>query len=120
MKCREEGRINNVACLVAVRVNGDGRREILGLDVVADEDGAGLRFLRSLRARGLKGVELVISDAHPGLKEAIASVLRGAARQRWRSHFIRNLLTKVPKAAHGIVATFVRRRSSPLPLSRKN
>jgi putative transposase len=76
MKCREEGRINNVACLVAVGVNGDGRREILGLDVVADEGGAGwLAFLRSLRARGLKGVELVISDAHPGLKDAIASVL---------------------------------------------
>jgi putative transposase len=109
MKCREEGRINNVACLVAVGVNADGRREILGLDVVADEDGAGwLAFLRSLRARGLKGVELVISDAHPGLKDAIASVLRGAAWQRCRTHFIRNLLTKVPKAAHGIVATFVR------------
>ena len=109
VKCREDGRIANVACLVAVGVNGEGRREILGLDVVADEDGAGwLAFLRSLRARGLKGVELVISDAHPGLKDAIASVLRGAAWQRCRTHFIRNLLTKVPKAAHGLVATFVR------------
>src|SRR4051812_22812193 len=109
VKCRENGRIVNVACLVGVGVNGDGRREILGLDVVADEDGAGwLAFLRSLRARGLKGVELVISDAHPGLKDAIASVLRGAAWQRCRTHFIRNLLTKVPKAAHGLVATFVR------------
>ena len=109
VKCREDGRIVNVACLVAVGVNGDGRREILGLDVVAEEDGAGwLAFLRSLRARGLKGVELVISDAHPGLKDAIASVLRGAAWQRCRTHFIRNLLTKVPKAAHGLVATFVR------------
>ncbi|HUH94357.1 MAG TPA: IS256 family transposase [Casimicrobiaceae bacterium] len=109
VKCREDGRIVNVACLVAVGVNGDGRREILGLDVVAEEDGAGwLAFLRSLRARGLKGVELVISDAHAGLKDAIASVLRGAAWQRCRTHFIRNLLTKVPKAAHGIVATFVR------------
>jgi len=57
---------------------------------------------------GLKGVELVISDAHPGLKDAIASVLRGAAWQRCWTHFIRNLLTKVPKAAHGLVATFVR------------
>jgi putative transposase len=109
VKCRENGRIVNVACLVGVGVNGDGRREILGLDVVADEDGAGwLAFLRSLRARGLKGVELVISDAHSGLKDAIASVLRGAAWQRCRTHFIRNLLTKVPKAAHGLVATFVR------------
>jgi transposase-like protein len=109
VKCRENGRIVNVACLVGVGVNADGRREILGLDVAADEDGAGwLAFLRSLRARGLKGVELVISDAHPGLKDAIASVLRGAAWQRCRTHFIRNLLTKVPKVAHGLVATFVR------------
>ncbi len=109
VKCREDGRIVNVACLIAVGVNADGRREILGLDVVADEDGAGwLAFLRSLRARGLKGVELVISDAHPGLRDAIASVLRGAGWQRCRTHFIRNLLTKVPKAAHGLVATFVR------------
>lgn len=109
VKCREEGRIVNVACLVASGVNRDGRREILGLDVVTGEDGAGwLAFLRGLRARGLKGVELVISDAHPGLKDAIASVLRGAAWQRCRTHFVRNVLTKVPKAAHGIVATFVR------------
>jgi len=109
LKCREEGRIVNVACLVGVGVNSDGRREILGFDVVTGEDGAGwLAFLRGLRARGLKGVELVISDAHPGLKDAIAAVLRGAAWQRCRTHFVRNLLTKVPKAAHGLVATFVR------------
>jgi putative transposase len=109
MKSRESGRIANVACLVAVGVNGDGRREVLGLEVVTVEDGAGwLAFLRSLRARGLKGVELVISDAHPGLRDAIASVLRGASWQRCRTHFIRNLLTKVPKQAHGLVATFVR------------
>jgi len=109
MKCREEGRIVNVACLIAVGVNKDGRREVLGFDVVTAEDGAGwLAFLRGLRARGLKGVELVISDAHPGLKDAIASVLRGAAWQRCRTHFMRNLLTKVPKSAQGLVATFVR------------
>jgi len=109
LKCREGGRIVNVACLVAVGVNDDGRREILGLDVVTAEDGAGwLAFLRGLRARGLRGVELVVSDAHPGLKDAIASVLRGAAWQRCRTHFIRNLLTRVPKVAHGIVATYVR------------
>ena len=109
MKCREEGRIVNVACLIAVGVNQDGRREVLGFDVVTAEDGAGwLAFLRGLRARGFKGVELVISDAHPGLKDAIASVLRGAAWQRCRTHFMRNLLTKVPKSAQGLVATFVR------------
>src|SRR5512138_3370075 len=109
MKCREGGRIVNVACLVAVGVNDDGRREILGLDVVTAEDGAGwLAFLRGLKARGLKGVELVVSDAHAGLRDAISSVLRGASWQRCRTHFIRNLLTRVPKAAHGIVATYVR------------
>jgi putative transposase len=108
-KCREGGRVANVAGLVAVGVNEEGRREILGLDVVTGEDGAGwLAFLRSLKARGLKGVELVISDAHAGLKDAIASVLRGATWQRCRTHFMRNLLTRVPKAAQGLVATLVR------------
>ncbi len=109
LKCREGGRIVNVACLVGVGVNDDGRREILGLDVVTAEDGAGwLAFLRGLKARGLRGVELVVSDAHAGLRDAISSVLRGASWQRCRTHFIRNLLTRVPKAAHGIVATYVR------------
>lgn len=108
-KCREAGRIVNVAGLVAVGVNGDGRREVVGLDVVTGEDGAGwLAFLRGLKARGLKGVELVISDAHPGLRDAIAAVLRGAAWQRCRTHFMRNLLVRVPKAAQSLVATFVR------------
>ena len=109
MKCREAGRVVNVACLVAVGVNEDGRREILGLDVVTAEDGAGwLAFLRGLRARGLKGVKLVVSDAHPGLRDAIDSVLRGAVWQRCRTHFVRNLLTRVPKVAHPIVASYVR------------
>ena len=105
---RENGRTVNVACLAGVGVNGDGRREIPGLDVVADEAGAGwLAFLRSLGARGPKASSWYLRRA-PGLKDAIASVLRGAAWQRCRTHFIRNLLTKVPKAAHGLVATFVR------------
>jgi transposase-like protein len=109
MKCREGGRIVNVACLVAVGVNDDGRREVLGLDVVTAEDGAGwLAFLRGLKARGLKGVKLVVSDAHQGLRDAIDSVLRGASWQRCRTHFVRNLLTRVPKAAHPLVATYVR------------
>lgn len=108
-KCREGGRIVNVAGLVAVGVNDEGRREVLGLDVVASEDGAGwLAFLRSLKARGLAGVELVVSDAHTGLRDAIASVLTGASWQRCRTHFMRNLLTRVPKAAQGLVATLVR------------
>jgi len=108
-KCREGGRIANVAGLVAVGVNDDGRREVLGFDVVTVESGAGwLAFLRSLKARGLKGVELVISDAHPGLRDAIGSVLRGASWQRCRTHFMRNLLVRVPKAAQSLVATLVR------------
>lgn len=108
-KCREGGRIANVAALVAVGVNEEGRREVLGLDVVTSEDGAGwLAFLRGLKARGLRGVELVISDAHAGLKDAIHSVLRGASWQRCRTHFMRNLLTKVPKSTQPFVATLVR------------
>lgn len=109
IKCREGGRIVNVACLVAVGVNEEGRREVLGVDVVTTEDGAGwLAFLRSLKARGLRGVELCISDAHTGLKEAIASVMPGASWQRCRTHFMRNLLMRVPKAAQPMVATMVR------------
>lgn len=109
IKCREAGRIVNVATLVAVGVSEDGQREVLGLDVASSEDGAGwLSFLRSLKARGLKGVELVISDAHPGLKDAIASVLTGATWQRCRTHFMRNLLVQVPKPAQSLVATLVR------------
>jgi transposase-like protein len=108
-KCREGGRIVNVAGLVAVGTNEEGQREILGLDVVTTEDGAGwLAFLRGLTARGLKGVELVISDAHPGLKDAIQSVLRGATWQRCRTHLMRNLLTTVPRGLQSFVATLVR------------
>lgn len=77
----------SVAALIATAVNADGRREILGLDVVTGENGAGwLAFLRDLVERGLSGTELVISDAHPGLKDAIASVLPGASWQRCRTH----------------------------------
>ena len=108
-KVREGGRIVNVALVVATGVNGDGHREILGLDLITTEDGAGwTAFLRGLVARGLYGVALVISDAHAGLVDAIGSVLPGASWQRCRVHFVRNLLTKVPKAAQGMVGTLVR------------
>lgn len=108
-KVREGGRIVNVAVVIAVGVNNDGHREVLGLDVITTEDGAGwLAFLRGLVARGLSGVSLVISDAHPGLVDAIASTLPGATWQRCRTHYMRNLLTKVPKAAQAMVATLVR------------
>lgn len=82
-KVREGGRIVNVAVVIAVGVNNDGHREVLGLDVITTEDGAGwLAFLRGLVARGLSGVSLVISDAHSGLVDAIASTLPGATWQR--------------------------------------
>jgi putative transposase len=109
VKCREGGRTVNVCVVHAVGVNRDGFRESLGLDVVTAEDGAAwLAFLRSLVARGLGGVKLVSSDAHPGLVDAIAATLPGAAWQRCRTHFMRNLLTRVPKSAQSFVATMVR------------
>ena len=90
-------------------MNAEGFRESLGLDVVTAEDGAAwLAYVRGLVARGLSGVKLVSSDAHPGLVDAIAATLTGAAWQRCRTHFMRNLLTRVPKSAQGFVATMVR------------
>jgi transposase-like protein len=109
VKVREHGRVVNTAALVATGVNADGHREILGLDVGAAEDGAAwTAFLRSLVARGLAGVKLVCSDAHQGLKDAVAAVLDGAAWQRCRTHFMRNLLVKVPRHAQAMVASLVR------------
>jgi transposase-like protein len=109
VKCREGGRTVNVCVVHAVGVNRDGFRESLGLDVVTSEDGAAwLAFLRSLVARGLSGARLVTSDAHPGLVDAIAATLPGAGWQRCRTHFMRNLLTRVPKSAQSFVATMVR------------
>jgi putative transposase len=109
VKCREGGRTVSVCVVHAVGVNRDGFRESLGLDLVTSEDGAAwLAFVRSLVARGLAGVRLVSSDAHPGLVDAIAATLPGAAWQRCRTHFMRNLLTRVPKSAQSFVATMVR------------
>lgn len=109
IRCRDGGRIVNVALVLATAVNGEGHREVLGVDVVTAEDGpAWTQFLRGLVARGLSGVELVISDAHQGLRQAIAAVLPGTSWQRCRTHFARNLLTRVPKSAQDMVATLVR------------
>ena len=108
-KVREGGRTINVHCLIATGVNAGGHREILGVEVTSSEDGAGwLAFLRGLVARGLSGVALVTSDDHAGLVNAIASVLPGAAWQRCRTHYHRNLLTKIPKSAQPWVSTLVR------------
>jgi len=108
-RVREGGRIVNVSAVIASAVNADGKREILGLDLVTTEDGAAwTSFLRDLVARGLKGVRLVTSDAHGGLVEAVRAVLVGASWQRCRTHFMRNLLARVPKDAQAFVATLVR------------
>ncbi len=109
IKSREGGRVVNVTAVMAIGVNGDGYREILGVDVITSENGAGwLAFLRSLVSRGLTGVQLAISDAHEGLKGAIGAALPGSSWQRCRTHFMVNLLAKVPKAAQSAVATLVR------------
>src|SRR5437868_13667995 len=109
VKSREGGRTVNACVVHAVGVNRDGFRESLGLDVVTAEDGAAWpAFVRGLVARGLAGVRLVSSDAHPGLVDAIAATLPGACWQRCRTHFMRNLLTRVPKSAQSFVATMIR------------
>jgi transposase-like protein len=108
-RCREGGRIAHVATVIATGVNADGRREVLGVDVITTEDGAGwLAFLRGLVARGLSGVQLVVSDAHVGLVQAIGAAVPGATWQRCRTHFAWNLRTRVPKAAQDLVASLVR------------
>ncbi len=97
------------AIVVATGVSATGDREVLGTAVGDSEDGAfWTAFLRSLRSRGLTGVRLVISDAHEGLKAAIEAVMLGAAWQRCRVHFMRNLLAKVPKASAEMVAAAIR------------
>ncbi|MHB1599867.1 MAG: IS256 family transposase [Acidimicrobiales bacterium] len=108
-KVREGGRVVNVSAVIATVANAEGRREIAGFDIVTTEDTAGwTEFLRSLVARGLSGVELVISDAHGGIKAAIATVLTDATWQRCRTHFMANLASRVPKASWPMVATLVR------------
>jgi transposase-like protein len=94
---------------VATAVNGEGYHEILGLDVFTSEDEAAWRvFLAGLVERGLSGVQLVVSDDHRGLTNAIDALLPGAGWQRCRTHFMRNLLTRVPRSAQPFVATMVR------------
>ena len=109
IKVREAHRVCNVSVVVATGVNCDGYREILGVDIFTGEDEASwLAFIRSLVSRGLRGVKLVVSDAHEGLKNAIASAIPGATWQRCRTHFAANLLARVPKATQAAVATVFR------------
>ncbi len=110
MKGRQNGRVVALAVVIAIGVNAaTGCREVLGVDVGASEDGAfWLAFLRGLMARGLTGVQLVVSDAHEGLKMAVSAVLHGTSWQRCRVHFMRNALALVPKAAAQRVAATMR------------
>ncbi|GAB3260320.1 IS256 family transposase [Kineosporia babensis] len=108
LKVREDGRVANVHALIAVGVNRDGHREILGLKVTSAEDGAGwLSFFRDLTARGLSGVKLVTSDAHAGLVAAIGATLPGASWQRCRTHYAANLMAATPKTSWPSVKTLL-------------
>jgi putative transposase len=109
VKARVNGRVVSKAVVIATGVSIDGNREVLGVDVGDSEDGAfWTAFLRSLKARGLAGVQLVISDAHEGLKAAIAAVFSGACWQRCRVHFVRNVLGKVPKGSADMVVAAIK------------
>jgi len=108
LKVREGGRVVNVHALIAVGINAEGYREILGIDVTTAEDGAGwLTFWRSPTARSLSGVKLVTSDAHAGLVAAIGATLPGAAWQRCRTHYTTNLMAVTPKASWPWVRTLL-------------
>jgi transposase-like protein len=108
-RVREGGRVVNVSAVVATAVNAEGRREVIGFDIVTTgSTEAWTGFLRGLVARGLSGVELVISDAHGGIKAAIAQVLDGASWQRCRTRYLANLAAQAPKANWPMIATLVR------------
>jgi putative transposase len=107
VKVRQSGRIVSVAVIVAVGVNSDGRREVLGMDIGPSEaETFWTEFLRKLARRGLRGVKLVISDAHEGIKGAVAKVLH-ASWQRCRVHFMRNALAHAGRQGRRVVAAFI-------------
>src|SRR5437016_3762481 len=107
VKVRQSGRIVSVAVIIAVGVNSDGRREVLGMDIGPSEaETFWTEFLRKLARRGLRGVKLVISDAHEGIKAAIAKVLH-ACWQRCRVHFMRNVLAHAGRQGRRVVAAFI-------------
>jgi len=107
VKVRNNGRIVSVAVIVAVGVNADGRREVLGMDVGPSEaETFWTDFLRKLRRRGMRGVKLVISDAHEGIKAAVAKVLN-ATWQRCRVHFMRNVLAHAGRSGRRVVSAFI-------------
>jgi transposase-like protein len=107
VKVRQNNRIVSVAAIIAVGVNSDGRREVLGLDIGASEaEPFWTEFLRKLTRRGLRGVKLVISDAHEGIKAAVSRVLC-ATWQRCRVHFMRNALAHAGKSGRRVVSAFI-------------
>jgi transposase-like protein len=107
VKVRQAGRIVSVAVIIAIGVNHDGRREVLGMDIGPSEaETFWTEFLRKLARRGLRGVKLVISDAHEGLKAAITKVLY-ATWQRCRVHFMRNLLAHAGRNGRRVAAAFI-------------
>ena len=107
VKVRQNGRIVSVAVIVAVGVNSDGRREVLGMDIGPSEaETFWTEFLRKLARRGLRGVRLVVSDAHEGIKASVAKVLT-ATWQRCRVHFMRNALANAGKSGRRVVSAFV-------------
>jgi transposase-like protein len=107
VKVRQNGRIVSVAVTIAVAVNTDGRREVLGMDIGASEaETFWTEFLRKLKRRGLSGVKLVISDAHEGIKAAVAKVFR-ATWQRCRVHFLRNVLAHAGRSGRRVVSAFI-------------
>jgi len=109
LKVRQNHRVVSLAVVVAVAVTNQGQRTILGFDVGGSEEEAfWLQFLRSLVKRGLKGVQLIISDAHEGLKAAVNKVFAGASWQRCRVHFVRNVLAHIPKGDKAMIAAAVR------------
>mgnify|MGYP001806832432 FL=1 len=98
LKVREGGRIRSLAVLIALGVNPEGRLEVLGVEVAESEMGEAWKsFLEGLVTRGMKGIELAISDAHTGIKSALRKVLNGVTWQRCRVHFMRNAGVKLPK-----------------------
>lgn len=108
VKVRSGSRVVSKACVIAIGLNAEGKREVLGLKVGhAETEEFWLEFLRGLLDRGLRGVQLVVSDSHAGLKKAIARCM-GCSWQRCRVHFMRNVLARVPKGRKDMVASFIR------------
>ena len=113
-KVREGGRVRQMALMIAIGVNSEGERHILGLAMGVSENGADwFEFLQRLKDRGLCGVQLVISDNHFGLRSAVERAFLGASWQRCTVHFTRNVVQKVPKASRVGQCTARRGRNQP-------